>query len=195
MQNFEYYAIYKPFKVLCQFTSTDNKTNLSDLYDFSKNVYPVGRLDYESEGLLLLTNDNYLKTKLLTPSNKHQRTYFVQVEGIPNESNLSELIYGVDINIKGKISNVKANYVGVITEPRLPERNPPIRYRANVPTSWISITITEGKYHQIRKMTAKIGFPTLRLVRYAIEDINLDIIKLSEINPFSKKSIYRLLNL
>lgn len=195
MKNLEYYIIYKPYRVLSQFSSEANKTNLSDLFKLSNDIYPVGRLDYDSEGLLILTNDNYLKSKVLNPLNNHKKTYFVQVEGIPKQSELDQLVAGVSINVKGKIFEVKAVDVKVISNPELPEREPPIRYRKNIPTSWISITITEGKYHQIRKMTAKIGFPTLRLVRYSIENITIENIKPFDIISLSQKKIYKLLNL
>jgi len=195
MNIFEYYVIYKPFRVLSQFSAVENKSTLSDLFIFPNDIYPVGRLDYDSEGLLILTNDNFLKNKILDPLNNHQKTYFVQLEGIPNQTHLDQLKAGVEINVKGKIIKVDAKSAKIITEPHLPDRNPPIRYRIKVPTSWLSITITEGKNHQIRKMTAKIGFPTLRLVRYSIENLSINDIKLFEKNSFSKKTMYKLLNL
>lgn len=195
MNVFDYYVIYKPFRVLSQFSAVENKSTLADLFKFPNDIYPVGRLDYDSEGLLILTNDNFLKNKILDPLNNHQKTYFVQIEGIPNQTHLDQLKSGVEINVKGKIIKVDAKSVKIITEPNLPDRNPPIRYRIKVPTSWLSVTITEGKNHQIRKMTAKIGFPTLRLVRYSIENLSINDIKLNEKNSFSKKTIYKLLNL
>lgn len=195
MNIFEYYVIYKPFRVLSQFSAVENKSTLSDLFKFSNDIYPVGRLDFDSKGLLILTNDNFLKNKILNPLNNHQKTYFVQIEGIPNQTHLDQLKSGVEINVKGKIIKVDAKCAKIITEPHLPDRNPPIRHRIKVPTSWLSITITEGKNHQIRKMTAKVGFPTLRLVRYSIENLSINDIKLNEKNSLSKKTIYKLLNL
>jgi ribosomal large subunit pseudouridine synthase E (EC 5.4.99.-) len=168
---------------------------LADLFSFPKDVYPVGRLDYESEGLLILTNDNYLKSKLINPQENHKKTYYVQVEGIPTQTDLENLKNDLEINFKGVIHKVRALSAELIEEPQLPNRNPPIRFRRNIPTSWLSITITEGKYHQVRKMTAKIGFPTLRLVRYSIENLNLTSIEINKPIQFSKKQIYRLLNM
>lgn len=192
---FKYYVIYKPFRVLCQFSPVSGKLTLGDLYDLPKDIYPVGRLDYESEGLLILSNDNYLKTKLLDPTENHKKTYYVQVEGEPHQSDIQRLVEGVDINVKGVTYKVKGISATIINEPTLPVRNPPIRLRKNIPTSWLSITVNEGKYHQIRKMTAKIGFPTLRLVRYSIENLTIDDIKISRINSFSKNLLYKKFNL
>lgn len=194
-QKFEYIAIYKPYRILCQFSPVAGKTTLADLFSFPKDVYPVGRLDYESEGLLILTNDNYLKSKLINPQENHKKTYYVQVEGIPTQTDLENLKNDLEINFKGVIHKVRALSAELIEEPQLPNRNPPIRFRRNIPTSWLSITITEGKYHQVRKMTAKIGFPTLRLVRYSIENLNLTSIEINKPIQFSKKQIYRLLNM
>lgn len=181
--------------MLSQFSPVEGKLTLSDLYSLPKDIYPVGRLDYDSEGLLVLTNDNYLKTKLLDPEEKHNKTYFVQVEGIPSEIDLIKISSGVEINVKNRYLFVKAISCNLIPEPHLPERNPPIRFRKNIPTSWLKITITEGKYHQVRKMTAKIGFPTLRLVRYSIEKLSINDINQSQLNIIPRQKIYRLLNL
>lgn len=181
--------------MLSQFTSNDEKLTLKQFPDIPKHIYPIGRLDYYSEGLLLLTNDNYLKTKILNPRNKFKKTYFVQVEGIPSSSELNKLLNGVEINIKGQKYFVAAQNINLIPEPNLPPRNPPIRFRKNIPTSWIEITITEGKYHQIRKMTAKIGFPTLRLVRYSIENLTIYDIDITRANALDKTIVYKKLNL
>ena len=194
-QKFNYIAIYKPYRVLTQFSSCPGKLTLADIFSFPKDVYPVGRLDYDSEGLLILTNDNYLKSKLINPKEGHKKTYFVQVEGVPTKSDLEKLKNGFEINIKGAFYKVKAVEAILIDEPKLPNRYPPIRFRRNIPTSWLSITVTEGKYHQIRKMTAKVGYPTLRLIRYAIENLTLDLIEIDRPTYFSKRKIYTLLNL
>jgi 23S rRNA pseudouridine2457 synthase len=191
---FSYYKIYKPYQMLSQFTPEPNKLSLKDLgFTFQKDVYPVGRLDYNSEGLLLLTNDNVLKTRLLEPKYAHQREYYVQVDGSITMDAIAQLENGVEI---GGYKTKKA-IVKKIEEPLLPERYPPIRYRKNIPTSWISLVLTEGKNHQVRKMTAKVGFPTLRLVRVRIENISIgslqpgDVVELSqdEISTL-KKVIY-----
>lgn len=190
-----YFAIYKPYLVLSQFTSEEGKECLKDYFDLPKDIYPVGRLDYDSEGLLLLTNDNKLKNIVLSPTTEKNKTYYVQVEGDIQEKDLVEFKYGVEINIKGKIYKTKPAIAKIIEEPRLPLRLPPIRFRKNIPTKWISITISEGKNRQVRKMTAKIGFPTLRLVRFSIEKLNINFLNNSNIKEFSRKDVYELLNI
>ncbi|TKT91861.1 pseudouridine synthase [Dyadobacter frigoris] len=171
---FSYFLIYKPFGMLSQFTRESDHATLADLEcTFAKDIYPVGRLDADSEGLLLLTNDNYLKTKLLEPRNRHNRTYYVQVEGEITSEACQKMADGVTISINGKSYLTLPASASPLEEPSLPERNPPIRFRKNIPTSWVSITLHEGKNRQVRRMTAAVGFPTLRLVRWAIGKINL----------------------
>lgn len=170
----KYFAIYKPYEMLSQFTDEDGRQGLKHLYNFPLDVYPVGRLDADSEGLLLLTNDNKLKHTLLTPEFEHKRVYWVQVEGLPTEDALNRLRTGVEINLKGQIYRTLPAEAIVITEPQdLPAREPPIRYRANIPTTWLEITLTEGKNRQIRRMTAAVGLPTLRLVRARIGNVHV----------------------
>lgn len=175
MSSFTYILFYKPFQVLSQFSKEGDKKTLADfLHGLEKNIYPVGRLDYDSEGLLLLTNDTSLNQKLLHPKNGHQKTYWVQVEGAVQNEDLFELKNGVSISVNGKAHKTLPAKAAVISEPTsLPERNPPIRFRKNIPTTWLSITIGEGKNRQVRKMTAAIGFPTLRLIRAAIGNIHI----------------------
>jgi 23S rRNA pseudouridine2457 synthase len=169
-----YYLFYKPFQVLCTFTSTEGKSCLANYIQVAKDVYPVGRLDYDSEGLLLLTNDPSLNHRLLDPGFRHQRTYCVQVEGTITQEALKQLERGVSIRVDGKEYATLPAHANRLSEtPALPERNPPIRFRKNLPTSWISITLTEGKNRQVRKMTAAVGFPTLRLVRFSIGQVEL----------------------
>ncbi len=164
-----YYAIYKPFGMLSQFSREGDHPTLADLdFEFPKDVYPVGRLDADSEGLLLLTNDNFFKTRLLDPKQRHYRTYYVQVEGEITEVACEELAEGVTISINGKSHRTLPAQAKPIGEPALPERNPPIRFRKLIPTSWLSLSLHEGKNRQVRRMTAAVGFPTLRLVRWAI---------------------------
>ena len=159
--------------MLSQFTREGEHATLADLgFDFPKDVYPVGRLDADSEGLLLLTNDNLLKTKLLEPRNKHKRTYYVQVEGDITEEACVAMRAGVKISINGKSYLTLPAEASLIEEPTLPERNPPIRVRKSIPDSWVSITLREGKNRQVRKMTAAVNFPTLRLVRWAIGSVS-----------------------
>jgi 23S rRNA pseudouridine2457 synthase len=172
---FRYFLIYKPFGTLSQFSREGDHATLADLdFDFPKDVYPVGRLDADSEGLLLLTNDNALKTQLLEPRFKHQRTYYVQVEGQATQQACNALSAGVFISINGKKYQTLPAKVSLIEEAQLPERNPPIRFRKNIPTSWLSVVLHEGKNRQVRRMTAAVGFPTLRLARWAIGSISLN---------------------
>lgn len=194
--NFSYYIIYKPYNILSQFTAEAGKKSLKDLYAFPKDVYPVGRLDADSEGLLLLTNDSELNNQLLNPVFKHKRSYFVQMEGEITTLALQQLITGVIIKINDKLYHTKSAQAEIITEPvSLPERTPPIRFRKNSLTSWIKLTLIEGKNRQVRKMTASIGYPTLRLVRYSIEDLQLQNMEPGQVIQLSKNVIYRKLNL
>ena len=170
-----YYLFYKPFQVLCTFTSSEGKSCLANYLQVDKDVYPIGRLDYDSEGLLLLTNDRSLNHRLLDPSFQHHRTYWVQVEGNITDIAIQQLETGVAIRVDGKVYTTLPAQAQRIPVPHsLPERNPPIRFRKNVPTSWISLSLTEGKNRQVRKMTAAVGFPTLRLVRFSIERVELN---------------------
>jgi len=177
-----YIIFYKPFQVLAQFSKEGEKKTLADFFhDFPKDVYPVGRLDYDSEGLLLLTNDKQLTYRLLEPKFKHSRTYWVQVEGSITEDAVAQLKKGVVINVNGKQYKTASAKATIFSEaPKVPERNPPIRYRKEIPTSWISLTITEGKNRQVRKMTAAVGFPTLRLIRYSIGGVTIEGLDVGE---------------
>ena len=168
-----YFVFYKPYQVLSQFSPEgEKKTLVHFLQGLPKDVYPAGRLDYDSEGLLLLSNDKNLIHQLLEPKYAHQRTYYVQVEGSITQEALQQLGTGVIINIDGKPYHTKpAIALPLSPEPSLPERNPPIRFRQSIPTSWLSLTLTEGKNRQVRRMTAAVGFPTLRLVRYGIGSV------------------------
>lgn len=159
----------KPYGILSQFTPEGNHPSL-DAFGFPRGVYPAGRLDHDSEGALLLTDDGRLVKRLLDPEMRHPRTYLVQVEGEISREALQTLEKGVVI--KGyKTRPCKARKV---SPPEwLWDRNPPIRERKNIPTSWIEITLTEGKNRQVRRMTAAVGFPTLRLVRIRIGTLSL----------------------
>ena len=183
----QYYLLYKPFQVLSQFTSTDGKLCLKDIIEVEKDVYPVGRLDYDSEGLLLLTNDKKINHQLLHPSFEHKRTYWVQVDGAITQEAIQQLSKGVTISVDGKSYSTKPASVQILPDTiEVPERNPPIRYRKAIPTSWASIALIEGKNRQVRKMFASVGFPVLRLIRaqmgkYSIEKMQPgDLIHLSE---------------
>ncbi len=160
----------KPYRVLCQFRDPDGRATLADYIDIP-GVYPAGRLDYDSEGLLLLTDDGKLQARITEPRSKTPKIYWAQVEGIPTEQQLQKLVSGVRLK-DGKAKAVSARQ---IDEPAgLWERDPPIRYRASVPDSWIEITLTEGRNRQVRRMTAAVGLPTLRLIRASIGPWGLD---------------------
>lgn len=162
----------KPFQVLSQFGHLDDKKSLKDfLYDKAlANCYPAGRLDYDSEGLLLLTDDGQLQHQIAHPSKKLTKRYWVQVEGIPEEKNLEILRQGVALN-DGPCKPAK---VRVIDEPNIAPRQPPIRSRQNDQTTWLEIIISEGRNRQVRRMVAAIGFPCLRLIRFQIGTWTLD---------------------
>ena len=190
----KYFILNKPYGVLTQFTDKENRKTLSSLYKpacrsgrFPKDVYPVGRLDMDSEGLLLLTNDKLLTDYLLNPKNKHEREYFVQVEGIPTEQGLSKLRDGIILK-DGKTLPAK---VKIVNDPNFPPRIPPIRERKNIPTSWLSITLIEGRNRQVRRMTAAIGYSTLRLIRVRIENLYLGKLKVGEVKEISQRELLK----
>jgi len=166
-----YLAFFKPFDVLCQFTPEpgSDKSTLAQ-FGFPRDVYPIGRLDADSEGLLLLSDDPRLNSRLLDPKNEHPRTYLAQIENVPSKPSIEKLEAGVDI--KGHWT-LPARATLVQEDPVLPERAKPIRFRKNIPTAWLKLTITEGKNRQVRRMTAAVGHPTLRLVRIAIGNLEL----------------------
>jgi 23S rRNA pseudouridine2457 synthase len=166
----------KPFNVVCQFSPHEKHPTLKDFIPIP-NVYAAGRLDTDSEGLLILTDDGTLQHRLSHPKHKEVKIYWVQVEGCPTQADLMPLLQGVDL---GDFVTKPAQ-VSIIDEPTgLWPRTPPIRERKAIPTTWLEIRISEGKNRQIRRMTAKIGFPTLRLIRYAIGHYTLDGILLGQ---------------
>ena len=182
--------------MLSQFTSHDGKKTLKDFFDVPVNVYPVGRLDYDSEGLLILTDDKYLNDYLLNPLHGHEREYWIQVEGDITQNAIAELEQGVTININGKMYQTKKCIAKIISPPEeIAERDPPIRFRKNIPVSWVKIILTEGKNRQVRKITAKAGFPTLRLIRYRIGKITIDRLKPGEMKMLSHTEMYNLLQI
>lgn len=167
--DYAYIIFYKPYGVLSQFTSPTQRPTLND-FQFPKHVYSVGRLDADSEGLLLLTNDGLFKHLLIEPRFNHPRTYAVQVENIPDPTAIHKLSKGVIVDGQ---STKPAKVRRLEPAPVFPPRSKPIRYRAHIPTSWIEISITEGRNRQIRKMTAAVGHPTLRLIRTQIMGFDL----------------------
>jgi 23S rRNA pseudouridine2457 synthase len=186
-----YIALYKPYGVLSQFTrEAEGQVTLANLsYRFPKEVYPIGRLDKDSEGLLLLTDDKSLNADLLHPDNHAKKTYFVQVEGVPTPQALAKMSSGMTIRLNDRLHTTLPAQVKILAkEPLLPERNPPVRFRQNIPTTWLSIKLVEGKNHQIRKMTAGVGFPTLRLVRYALEAITIENMEVGEVKKWATKA-------
>lgn len=165
----------KPYGVISQFSPNPPYQTLKD-YIPVRDVYPAGRLDTDSEGLMILTNNGKLQAQISDPKYRKNKTYWVQVEGNPSAEQLEQLCNGVDL---GDFKTGKA-VVNKIDEPQLWKRNPPIRERKSIPTSWLELTICEGKNRQVRRMTAKVGLPTLRLVRVAIGGIRLENLALGE---------------
>ena len=160
----------KPFKVLSQFRDADGRATLGDYVDVP-GVYPAGRLDSDSEGLLLLTDDGPLQARISQPKSGTRKTYWAQVEGTPSQEQLDRLVSGVTL----KDGAARAVSARQIAEPAdLWPRDPPIRYRASIPDNWIEIVLTEGRNRQVRRMTAAVGLPTLRLIRYSIGDWTVD---------------------
>ncbi len=186
LNNLKYYAVYKPYNMLSQFTDKTGRKTLSSLYDFPKEVYAAGRLDMDSEGLLLLTNDKTVTDYLLNPRNMHEREYYVQVERIPGESDLDKLRSGIVFN---DFTSLPAQAKIIEQPPYLPPRKPPVRERKTVPTSWLSICLVEGKNRQVRRMTAAIGFPTLRLIRVRIKNIMLGNLLPGEVRELTEEEI------
>jgi 23S rRNA pseudouridine2457 synthase len=192
----KYYIIYKPFQVLSQFTSENDKACLKDYFEVPKDVYPVGRLDFDSEGLLLLTNDKSLNHRLLHPGFAHERGYRVQVEGLITNEALQQLSSGLTIHIDGKpFRTAVAKASRLPANISIPDRNPPIRFRKHIPTSWIKLIITEGKNRQVRKMTAATGFPTLRLIRYSLAALTLDPMLPGDMIEMNQNDVYGKLGL
>jgi 23S rRNA pseudouridine2457 synthase len=192
---YRYLLFYKPYGVISQFSDRlvidDKATDRPTLKDYVDvpDVYPVGRLDRDSEGLLLLTDHGTLQHRLIEPKYGHARTYLVQVERVPNPDAIAQLEQGVTIkNYRTKPAQVKL----LSQAPDLPPRDPPIRHRLNVPTAWLEITLREGKNRQVRRMTAAVGFPTLRLVRIAIANLTLSDLQPGQWRDLTKAELKKL---
>jgi 23S rRNA pseudouridine2457 synthase len=170
MPRFTYIKLFKPFDVLTQFTDESGRATLKD-YVPIPGVYPVGRLDRDSEGLLILTDDGPLAHRLTDPRHDHPKTYLAQVEKVPDQTALASLRRGIRLS-DGPTKPVEVELLE--SEPELPERSVPIRFRKNVPTAWLRLVLREGRNRQVRRMTAAVGFPTLRLVRIGVGPIGLD---------------------
>jgi 23S rRNA pseudouridine2457 synthase len=177
-------AFHKPFGVLSQFTSDGSAHDTLAQYGFPKNVYPIGRLDALSEGLLLLSDERGINARLLDPKRGHVREYWVQVEGVPTCKELDDLAHG--IVIRGR-KTLPCRAWLLDTPPKFPPRNPPIRFRKTVPDTWIALALKEGKNHQVRRMTAAVGHPTLRLVRVRIGALLLGNLQPGEFRQLGEK--------
>jgi 23S rRNA pseudouridine2457 synthase len=186
----KYFVLHKPYGFLSQFTDKLYRKTLSHIKNIPKEVYPIGRLDMDSEGLLLLSNDKLLVDYLLNPNNSHEKEYLAQVEGVPTEEEMNKFRKG--LLIENKIT-LPAK-IEVVVPRNIPERVPPIRIRMNIPVCWLKIVITEGRNRQVRKMTAAIGHPTLRLIRTRIKNISLDELKTGEIRELTEIEIKDLKN-
>lgn len=194
MSSYKYFLVYKPYGVLPQFRDEGGRPTLASLGDFPAEVYPVGRLDMDSEGLLLLTDDKALNHRLLNPRFAHSRRYLVQVDGDITPEGLQQLRQGVEISVDGKkYRTAPAQAEKLEQEPQLPDRDPPVRFRKNIPTSFILLTLTEGKNRQVRKMTAAAGFPTLRLLRVGIEALSLEGMQPGEVRPVQEEELFHAL--
>lgn len=188
-KKFHYILFNKPHGVLCQFTDSEGRQTLADFGPFPPSVYPAGRLDMDSEGLVLLTDDGELKHGLLEPKYGHPRTYLVQVEHIPTRETLARLEQGV--LIEGRRA-LPAKVRLLSKEPRIFSRPVPIRFRKSVPTAWLEVTLHEGRNRQVRKMTAAVGHPTLRLIRTKIGNVSLGTLQSGEQRVLTPKEIQEL---
>lgn len=184
----KYIILNKPFEVLTQFTDEAGRATLKDYVKVS-GIYPVGRLDYDSEGLVLLTDDKTLQHRLSDPKFKIEKTYWVQVDGVPTEEALLQLQRGVII--KG-VRTVPAKAKVLEEEPQVWERSKPIRFRKNIPTSWIEIKISQGMNRQVRRMTAAVGFPTLRLIRPSIGPLTIGNLQPGEYRELTPAEVTKL---
>ena len=182
--------VNKPYQVLCQFTDPDGRPTLAD-YVETGGVYPAGRLDFDSEGLLLLTDDGRLQARISQPKSKIRKTYWAQVEGIASDEQIQALLDGVALK-DGPAKAVSARRLD--TPPGLWDRDPPIRYRKTVTDSWVEISLAEGRNRQVRRMTAAVGLPTLRLIRYSVGPWTLDTLAPGESRQIPNEAAWQTLH-
>ncbi len=180
-------VLNKPFQVLCQFTDPEGRATLAD-YVNTPDVYPAGRLDYDSEGLLILTDDGRLQARISQPKSKTRKCYWAQVEGEASDDQLQRLLRGVKLK-DGMVRAVAAKRID--PPAMLWDRDPPIRYRKSVTDSWVELTLSEGRNRQVRRMTAAVDLPTLRLIRYAVGPWTLEGLALGESREMSTKDAWR----
>jgi 23S rRNA pseudouridine2457 synthase len=192
-----YYVFYKPYNVLNQFSKERAEhVTLADYLKVDKDIYPVGRLDKDSEGLLILTNDKALNGLLLKPSMGHKRTYMVQLDQDITDKAIAQVAKGVQIKLDSGIYHTDPCEVKKLHKaPVLPERHPPVRFRKEIPTSWALIKLSEGKNRQVRKMFASVGYPVLRLVRVQIEDLKIGKMQPGESMSLKGQELYKLLHI
>jgi len=187
MSEHRHFKIYKPVKVISQFVRINQKRKkrmLGEFYDFPEGTMAIGRLDENSEGLLLLTTDG--KTSARIRDKSVEKEYYAQVDGIITQEAVEQLQNGVEIGVKGeKYMTLPCKASLISGTPEIPERNKQVREERHGPTSWVAITVTEGKFRQVRKMTAAVGFPTLRLVRYRVGDVTIDDLGIGEVQEIS----------
>lgn len=193
----KYYVFNKPFNVLSQFTRESGHQSIADFFFIDlKDVYPVGRLDKDSEGLLILTNDKQLNKLILSPKAKKSKKYFAQVEGVFSKQASQAIRKGVKITVDKKPYQTQGASAKKIDPPKyLWERNPPVRFRKEIPTSWVEVVLEEGKNRQVRKMLAAVGFPVLRLIRSSIEQLGLNQIAPGDIQEYHQQEFYRKLGI
>jgi 23S rRNA pseudouridine2457 synthase len=193
---FRYFIFYKPYGILAQFTDEGNRRGIASVANFPPHVYPVGRLEADSEGLLLLTDDKRLNKQVLDPTIGHWRTYLIQVEGDITPQAVQLLEIPMEINLKTKLyRTLPSKCERLFEEPELPERNPPVRFRKSQPTSWIRLELREGKNQQVRKMAAQVGFPALRLVREGMAGMSLDGLQPGEFREIDGSQVFEMLRM
>lgn len=190
-----YYIVYKPYGMMSQFSVENERPVLANLvFRFPKDVYPVEPINADSEGLLILSNDRALKQQMLDASKTITKTYLLQVEGEVTDEALKTLAQGVTISVEGKSTKAPKTKVKIIAQPEwIAERNPPVRYRKSVPDTWLELSIIEGKNSQVRRMTAAVGHPTLRLIRSGIGKLWLTNMKQGEVKEVNREDLNKAL--